>query len=150
MKISVINGPNLNMVGIREENIYGRQHYDEMMDRLCRVAEEQEVALNIFQSNSEGALIDALHAAYADGADGVIINPGAYTHYSYALHDAIAAIAPIPVIEVHLSNIHAREDFRHKSVTVPACIGQICGLGAEGYELALTKLLFMKNKKELS
>lgn len=138
-KILVVNGPNLNMLGIREPGVYGRENYQTLCDMIKEKADEIGAEVAFFQSNSEGELIDALHSAYSE-YDGVIINPGAYTHYSYALHDAIKAIG-LPVIEVHISNIHTREEFRHKSVTAPACIGQICGLGLYGYILALEALI---------
>lgn len=138
-KILVVNGPNLNMLGIREPGVYGRENYQTLCDMIKEKADEIGAEVAFFQSNSEGELIDALHRAYSE-YDGVIINPGAYTHYSYALHDAIKAIG-LPVIEVHISNIHTREEFRHKSVTAPACIGQICGLGLYGYILALEALI---------
>ncbi len=139
MKILVINGPNLNFVGIREKGIYGDKTYES----LCRRIEEDAKALGheaeIYQSNSEGALIDRIQAAYSDGTQGIVINPGAYTHYSYALRDALASVE-IPKIEVHLSNIHKREEFRHTSVTAASCDGQIVGLGFDGYRLAMEGL----------
>lgn len=110
-----------------------------MCERIRRKAEELEVEVAIFQSNSEGALIDRIQEAYGDGTDAIIINPGAYTHYSYALRDALASVQ-IPKIEVHISNVHQREEFRHTSVTAPVCNGQIVGLGFTGYELAMEAL----------
>ena len=136
MKILVINGPNLNFLGIREKGIYGEETYDSLCDRIQKKAEQLGVQVEIFQSNSEGGLIDRIQAAYTDGTEGIVINPGAYTHYSYALRDALASIQ-MPKLEVHISNIHQREEFRHTSVTAPACNGQIVGLGLQGYELAL-------------
>lgn len=139
MKILVINGPNINFLGIREKGIYGEENYDSLCERIRRKAEELEVEVAIFQSNSEGALIDRIQEAYGDGTDAIIINPGAYTHYSYALRDALASVQ-IPKIEVHISNVHQREEFRHTSVTAPVCSGQIVGLGLAGYELAMEAL----------
>ncbi|MBS6465214.1 MAG: type II 3-dehydroquinate dehydratase [Clostridium sp.] len=139
MKILVMNGPNINFLGIREKGIYGEENYDSLCERIRRKAEELEVEVAIFQSNSEGALIDRIQEAYGDGTDAIIINPGAYTHYSYALRDALASVQ-IPKIEVHISNVHQREEFRHTSVTAPVCNGQIVGLGLAGYELAMEAL----------
>ena len=139
MKILVMNGPNINFLGIREKGIYGEENYDSLCERIRRKAEELEVEVAIFQSNSEGALIDRIQEAYGDGTDAIIINPGAYTHYSYALRDALASVQ-MPKIEVHISNVHQREEFRHTSVTAPACSGQIVGLGLAGYELAMEAL----------
>ena len=139
MKISVMNGPNINFLGIREKGIYGEENYDSLCERIRRKAEELEIEVAIFQSNSEGALIDRIQEAYGDGTDAIIINPGAYTHYSYALRDALASVQ-MPKIEVHISNVHQREEFRHTSVTAPVCSGQIVGLGLAGYELAMEAL----------
>lgn len=135
MKILVINGPNLNMLGIREPGIYGASTLKDLENMIKNRAGEMNIEVSFFQSNTEGEIINEIHAAYKK-YDGIIINPGALTHYSYALHDAISSI-DIPAIEVHISNIHKREEFRHKSVTAPACKGQICGLGFNGYILAL-------------
>ena len=139
MKIMILNGPNLNMTGTREPNIYGRTGYEEMMAQVERAAQSRGHEVACFQSNYEGALIDEIQRAWRENYDGIIINPGAFTHYSYALHDALASV-PIPAVEVHLSNIHAREAFRHQSVTASACIGQIAGFGATGYILAMDAL----------
>lgn len=136
MKILVINGPNLNFLGIREPGIYGNENYEALCQRIQRKAKELGIRVEIFQNNSEGGLIDRIQEAYSDGTEGIIINPGAYTHYSYALRDALASV-PVPKIEVHISNIHQREEFRHTSVTAPVCNGQIVGMGLLGYELAL-------------
>lgn len=140
MKILVLNGPNLNMVGIRERGIYGVKTYEEIVQWMKDEAGSRGHEIEVRQSNIEGELIDWIHEAYLKAYDGIIINPGAYTHYSYAIFDALKSIAPIPVVEVHLSNIHARESFRHTSVTAPACIGQLCGFGEWGYVLAMDAL----------
>lgn len=130
-----MNGPNINLTGLREKNVYGTLTYHQMNERLQEKARELGVALDIKQTNSEGAICDELHASMGV-YDGIILNAGAYTHYSYAIHDAIAAI-DVPVIEVHMSNIAAREEFRHKSVLTEVCKGQICGFGYKSYILAL-------------
>ena len=137
MKICVIHGPNLNFTGIREKNIYGAITLDEINEKIKEKAANIEI--ETFQSNFEGVIIDKLQKCYNEGIDGIIINPGAFTHYSYAIYDAISSVT-IPTVEVHLSNIHKREEFRHKSVTAPACIGQICGFGYRGYILAIDAL----------
>lgn len=137
-KILVVNGPNLNLLGVREPGIYGDDSLDKINAHLSETADLLGCALEFFQSNSEGAIVDALHGAMGV-FDAVIINPGAYTHYSIAIRDAIAAIK-LPVVEVHLSNVYKREEFRHKSVTAPVCVGQIAGFGGHGYELALRAL----------
>lgn len=138
MKILIINGPNINMLGIREKNIYGSMSYEDMLDKIK--LENKDVDIEFFQSNSEGEIIDKIQKIYGSEITGLIINPGAYTHYSYAIHDAILSIHPIPVIEVHISNINKREEFRKKSVIAPVCIGQISGLGYKGYSLAISYL----------
>lgn len=138
-KYLIINGPNLNMLGIREPEIYGGSTLEDVCAMISDKANELGVTADFFQSNIEGELINAIHESMGK-YDGIIINPGAYTHYSYAIHDAISSITA-PVIEVHISNIHKREEFRHKSVTAPACKGQICGLGYKGYLLALEALV---------
>ena len=143
MRFFVINGPNLNLLGEREPNIYGTADYNELCRQIRRFAEEYHSEVRFFQSNSEGAIIDAIQEAGKkddSGADGIIINPGAYTHYSYAIHDALKSV-PVPAIEVHISNVYTRETFRHTSVTASACVGQICGLGFFGYQAAMLALL---------
>jgi 3-dehydroquinate dehydratase-2 len=137
--ILILHGPNLNLLGTREPGVYGATTLAEINARLEQVAAERGATLRILQSNHEGALVDAIHAAVG-WADGILINPGALTHYSYALRDAIAAVG-IPTIEVHLSNVYAREPFRHVSVIAPVCRGQISGLGPVGYVLGLIALL---------
>ncbi len=140
--IGIINGPNLNLLGRREPEIYGRESLDDINNWLLdHVAGLGENGMIFVQSNSEGELVTALQEMGFDQAvTGIVINPGAYAHYSIAIRDAIAAL-PVPVIEVHLSNIHSREEFRHTSVTAGACMGMICGLGKMGYALAVEALL---------
>ena len=139
MNIAVINGPNINFLGIREPAIYGAQTLEEINAGITQEAKKLGLTISFFQSNHEGALIDYIQQCYHNKISGIVINPGAFTHYSYALRDAIAG-SGIPCIEVHLSNIHKREEFRHKSVTAEVCCGQICGLGPIGYVLAIKAL----------
>lgn len=145
MNILVLHGPNLNLLGTREPDVYGKETLDDINAMLETLAAREGVMLRIVQSNHEGALIDALHAA-REWADGVLVNPGALTHYSYALRDAIAAIAK-PTLEVHLSNVHMREEFRHHSVLAAVCAGQIMGLGWRSYTLGLSGLIEILKKE---
>ena len=137
MKVLVINGPNLNFLGIREKAVYGDKDYAYLVKRVEEAARELGFECEVYQSNHEGAIIDRLQEAYSDGTGAIIINPGAYTHYSYAIRDALASLEDIIKVEVHLSNIKEREAFRADSVTAPACHRQIYGLGIEGYVEAL-------------
>lgn len=138
MKILVINGPNINFLGIREKNIYGNDTYEDLVNYIKKTAEKLSIEADVFQSNIEGEIINTIQAAYGK-YDGIVINPGAYTHYSIAIYDALKSVS-INTVEVHISNIHKREEFRRKSVTAPACVGQICGFGFYGYEMALLAL----------
>ncbi len=137
-KILVLLGPNLNMVGVREKGIYGDESAQSIENNIISFAEKSGFSAEVYQSNHEGDLIDKIHSA-KDNFDGVVINAGALTHYSYALRDAIACVK-IPFVEVHMSNIHAREEFRHTSVIAPVCAGQIAGFGKSSYFLAITAL----------
>jgi 3-dehydroquinate dehydratase-2 len=139
MNILILHGPNLNLLGKREPGVYGHTTLGEINEALKAVADEHNVELRLVQSNHEGALIDALHQAMT-WADGVVINPGAYTHTSVAIRDAIAGTA-LPAVEIHLSNIHARESFRHTSLIAPVCVGQVCGFGWRSYLVGLTGLI---------
>lgn len=139
-KLLVINGPNLNFLGIREKSVYGTKDYNYLLDMIARKGLSCKAAIEVFQSNHEGAIIDRIQAAYFDGTEGIVINPGAYTHYSYAIHDALASIT-VPKVEIHISNIMEREAFRRVSVTAPACDKQIYGHGLEGYLEAIDFIL---------
>lgn len=143
-KIKVINGPNINMLGIREKNIYGNKSYEDLCDMMKEKADQLEIDIDFFQSNHEGAIVDCIQVCYKK-YDGIIINPAAYTHYSIAILDAIKTVL-IPTVEVHLSDITKREDFRKHSVTKDACIAQVYGKGMDGYITALQILL--KNFKK--
>lgn len=138
MKILILNGPNLNLLGQREPHIYGVMGLEELINALVDHGKTLGAKVSHFQSNSEGRTIDRIHSAGED-MDAIILNPGAYSHYSYAIRDAISSVG-LPVIEVHISNISAREPFRETSVTAPVCLGQISGLGLKGYFLALDYL----------
>ena len=140
MKLLVINGPNLNFLGIREKSVYGTQDYQYLLDMIQKKAQESGCEIQVFQSNHEGAIIDRIQEAYFDGTEGIVINPGAYTHYSYAIRDALASIT-VPKVEIHISDITAREDFRKVSVTAPVCDRQIYGRGLEGYLIAIDHIL---------
>lgn len=144
MKILVINGPNINMLGIREKNIYGSNDYNSLVEKIKKEANELDCQVDFFQSNIEGEIITSIQKALGV-YKGIIINPAAYTHYSIGILDALKAVN-IPAIEVHISNIHQRDEFRKKSVTVEGCIGQISGLGFEGYTLALRGLVNLIRK----
>lgn len=145
MKLLVINGPNINFLGIREKGIYGNQDYDYLLNLISKKGEQTGNDIEVFQSNCEGEIIDRIQKAYKEKIDGIIINPGAYTHYSIAIRDALASVE-CPKIEVHISNVHKREEFRHISVTAPVCDGQIVGLGLNGYILAIDAMeSFLEN-----
>lgn len=139
MKILLLNGPNLNLLGTREPEIYGSASLDEIVIELCRLADNRGIELIHLQSNHEGVLIDHIHQSQSNGFHGIIINPGGLTHSSVSLRDAISGVE-LPFVEVHLSNIHAREAFRHTSYVSGVVLGQICGFGAKGYELAIEAL----------
>jgi len=139
LRVLVLHGPNLNLLGTREPDVYGAATLAEIDDELRRAAADAGVEIRAVQSNHEGVLIDAIHDAAA-WADGILINPAAYTHTSVALRDAIRAVG-LPTVEVHLSNVHARERFRRRSLIAPVCVGQIAGFGAASYRLGLTALL---------
>ncbi len=143
--ILVLHGPNLNLLGVREPDVYGRETLADVDRLVCAEGESLGVSVHCFQSNIEGELVNALHAARERDA-GVVINPGALTHYSIALRDAVAGIG-LPCVEVHLSNVHAREAFRHHSVLAPVCLGQIAGFSLHSYVLGLRALVHYLNEK---
>lgn len=143
MKILVVNGPNINFLGIREKSVYGTQDYEYLLHMIAEKGQKEGCTIEVFQSNHEGAIIDRIQDAYFDGTEGIVINPGAYTHYSYAIRDALASIT-VPKVEVHISNIMEREEFRKVSVTAPACDKQIYGQGLDGYLMGIDFILFGK------
>ena len=145
MSFLVVNGPNLNLLGLREPGIYGQTTLPQLEAQLTQIAADAGARLEVFQSNHEGELIDRIHAARADGTEFIVINPGGLTHTSVALRDALAGVA-LPFIEVHVSNIHQRETFRHHSYLSPIAVGVICGLGIDGYRLALTHALSLRRR----
>ncbi len=145
MKILVINGPNINFLGIREKGIYGTTDYNGLLEMIGKKGQECGCQVEVFQSNHEGAIIDRIQDAYFDGTEGIIINPGAYTHYSYAIRDALASI-DMPKVEIHISDITKREEFRKTSVTKDACDTQIYGHGLNGYLEAVDFLLERNTK----
>lgn len=142
MKLLVINGPNINFLGIREKSVYGTQDYDYLLQMIAKKGQEENCTIEVFQSNHEGAIIDRIQDSYFDGTEGIVINPGAYTHYSYAIRDALASVT-VPKVEIHISNIMEREEFRKVSVTAPACDNQIYGEGLQGYLMAIDHILTM-------
>jgi 3-dehydroquinate dehydratase-2 len=144
-KLLLIHGPNLNLLGSREPGIYGTVGFEEINTRMKRFAEEHGAELRVFQSNSEGALVDVIQDART-WADGIVINPGAYAHYSIAIRDALAAVQ-LPTIEVHLSNVHAREEFRHRLMLTPVCVGMICGLGWRSYLYGVEALIALLQER---
>lgn len=138
-KVKIINGPNLNMTGLREKSVYGTETLEDINSFISAQAAKMDIHCDFFQSNCEGDLVTEIHSVLLGGYDGCVINAGAYTHYSYAIRDAIAATGK-PFVEVHMSNVHAREEFRSRSVIAPVCIGQIAGFGKTSYLLALRAL----------
>ncbi|HKM04101.1 MAG TPA: type II 3-dehydroquinate dehydratase [Lachnospiraceae bacterium] len=140
MNILVINGPNLNFLGIREKSIYGAEDYDYLLNIISKKGEEEKCKIEVFQSNHEGAIIDRIQDSYFDGTEGIVINPGAYTHYSYAIRDALSSVT-IPKVEIHISDITNREEFRKVSVTAEVCDKQIFGQGLNGYVQAIDYIL---------
>lgn len=139
-KILVINGPNINFLGIREKSVYGKEDYNFLLNMIAKKGVETGCRIEVFQSNHEGAIIDRIQDSYFDGTEGIVINPGAYTHYSYAIRDALASIT-VPKVEIHISDITKREDFRKKSVTKEVCNTQIYGQGLKGYLMAIDYIL---------
>lgn len=146
MQLLVINGPNLNFLGIREKQVYGTQDYDYLLQMIAGKAKETGTKIEVFQSNHEGAIIDRIQDAYFDGTQGIVINPGAYTHYSYAIHDALQSVT-MPKVEIHISDITLREEFRKVSVTAPACDAQIYGKGLQGYLEAIDRVIALAQEQ---
>lgn len=140
MKLLIINGPNINFLGIREKTIYGAEDYEYLLHLIAEKGEQTGCMIEVFQSNHEGAIIDRIQDAYSDGTEGIVINPGAYTHYSYAIRDALASIT-LPKVEIHISDITKREEFRKISVTRDACDKQIYGQGLQGYLQAIDYII---------
>ncbi|MGE4282246.1 MAG: type II 3-dehydroquinate dehydratase [Clostridia bacterium] len=138
-RVLVIHGPNLNLLGVREAGVYGTESFDNINDRISKEAEVLGVKVEIFQSNHEGDIIDKIHQALSC-FNGIVINPGAYTHYSIAIRDAVKSVT-VPTVEVHLSNVHAREEFRSRSMIAPVCVGQISGFGGDSYLLGLRAIV---------
>ncbi len=147
MKILVINGPNINFLGIREKSVYGAEDYDYLLNLIAEKGKETGCELEVFQSNHEGAIIDRIQDSYFDGTEGIVINPGAYTHYSYAIRDALASIV-VPKVEIHISDITKREEFRKISVTAPVCDKQIYGQGLQGYLMAIDSVIEMRELRK--
>ena len=147
MKVLILNGPNINLLGMRDPRVYGNKGYESLVETVKKKAEALQVEAVFFQSNSEGELIDRIQELLSLGLSGIVINPGAYTHYSYALRDCLEMVS-CPKVEVHISNVHCRESFRHISVTAPVCDGQICGLGFSGYLFALEYIVNKNRSKE--
>ena len=146
MKILVINGPNINFLGIREKAIYGSENYDTLLQMIADKGQETGSIIEVFQSNHEGAIIDRIQDSYFDGTEAIVINPGAYTHYSYAIRDALASIQ-VPKVEIHISDITQREEFRKISVTAPVCDRQIYGHGLKGYLMAIDAVIELSGEK---
>ena len=140
MKFMVINGPNLNMVGIREPSVYGKKTYGELLKMIREEAARQNDEVTLLQSNHEGDLVDWIQRAYFDGYDGIVINPGGYTHTSVAIADAVKAVAPLPVVEVHISDVEKREEFRKISYLRPYCLATFAGYGFDGYLMAMRRI----------
>lgn len=147
MKLLIINGPNLNFLGIREKSVYGTQDYDYLLKMIAKKGEQENCTIEVFQSNHEGAIIDRIQDSYFDGTEGIVINPGAFTHYSYAIRDALASVV-VPKVEIHISDITKREEFRKVSVTAPVCDRQIYGHGLDGYLEAIDYILAANEKSE--
>lgn len=143
-KILIVHGPNLDLLGQREKDIYGSSTLEDINNQLDQLAQSNNVALSFLQSNHEGNIVDAIGQAKKEGFHAILINPAAYTHTSVAIRDAVAAI-DIPTVEVHLSNIYAREDFRHKSLIAPVCLGQVSGFGVQSYFLGLQAIIHLLN-----